>query len=449
MAYRTPPPSGSRTPPQRPRPARHGPLRDERISSTFNLANWLEIPTAVDLPPVGEFPPGWLDERRQTLDEEMRPEKRGEPNHSRLCLVKLRVDLLTKGYVDLPKPYVDHTRPFRVSAHGQTMDITGELDTECFILEANDGLDRFLPEAELFDIDVTVIDWTPVPVPARWHVDMSCDSRSLPQEQLTSDDLHLQAPLMPVINLGHLTLQPETRSRMVEDIAKACHDLGYFQVINHGISQSVMDRAVEAASDFFKLPSETKQEEDMGKFSAEVRRVALQLMEAILEGLGLGKHYQHEEFERGLQLLQVNCYPKEPEGESAIGLAPHSDHGFLTILLASCPGLEVLDRSTNTWRVVQQPRHVLHVHVGDLMEVLSNGRIKTVVHRAVLNPGEARISMASIHSFVMHEKVPVAKELVDEQDPEKYKESSFSDFLDYVTSNVDKKRMSFLDSLRM
>ncbi|XP_020159574.1 flavanone 3-dioxygenase 3 isoform X1 [Aegilops tauschii subsp. strangulata] len=326
---------------------------------------------------------------------------------------------------------------------------------------------------------------------------MSCDSRSTPQEQLRSDKVHPPVPPMPVINLGHLTLEPETRSRVVEDIANACHDLGYFQVINHGISQSVMDRAVEAASEFFKLPSETKQEfasddirrpvrygtsskdgtrpsrtflkhyahplsewmkywpekpptyrEDMGKFSAGVRRVALELMEAILEGLGLGKHYQHEEFENGLQLLQVNCYPKEPEGESAIGLAPHSDHGFLTILLASCPGLEVLDRSSDTWRVVQQPRHALHVHVGDCMEVLSNGRVKTAVHRAVLNHGEARISMASIHSFAMHEKVSVAKELVDEQDPEKYKESSFSDFLDYLMSNADKKRMSFLESLR-
>uniref|UniRef100_A0A453D3I1 Isopenicillin N synthase-like Fe(2+) 2OG dioxygenase domain-containing protein n=1 Tax=Aegilops tauschii subsp. strangulata TaxID=200361 RepID=A0A453D3I1_AEGTS len=87
------------------------------------------------------------------------------------------------------------------------------------------------------------------------------------------------------------------------------------------------------------------------------------------------------------------------------------------ILLASCPGLEVLDRSSDTWRVVQQPRHALHVHVGDCMEVLSNGRVKTAVHRAVLNHGEARISMASIHSFAMHEKVSVAKELVDEQDP--------------------------------
>ncbi|EMS49111.1 hypothetical protein TRIUR3_11248 [Triticum urartu] len=82
---------------------------DKRISSAFNLGSWLEIHTAEDLPPNGEFPPGWLEERRRMLDEEMRPEKRGEPNHSRFHLAKMRVDLLTKGYVEIPKPYVDYT----------------------------------------------------------------------------------------------------------------------------------------------------------------------------------------------------------------------------------------------------------------------------------------------------------------------------------------------------
>lgn len=57
---------------------------------------------------------------------------------------------------------------------------------------------------------------------------MSDDSRTVPQEQLPSDDLH--PPPMPVINLGHLNLDPATRARVVEDIAKACRHLGYFQV---------------------------------------------------------------------------------------------------------------------------------------------------------------------------------------------------------------------------
>uniref|UniRef100_A0A453DBX2 Fe2OG dioxygenase domain-containing protein n=1 Tax=Aegilops tauschii subsp. strangulata TaxID=200361 RepID=A0A453DBX2_AEGTS len=192
----------------------------------------------------------------------------------------------------------------------------------------------------------------------------------------------------------------------------------------------------------------TESRDCMGNFAVEVRRVALQLMGAILEGLGLGKDYEHDKFEEGLQLLSVNRYPKESEGDSTIGLAAHSDYGFLTILLASSQGLEVVDRNSDSWKVVPQLPHALHVHVGDPMEVLSNGKIKTVVHRAVLNPKEARVSIASIHGFALDEKVSSAKELVNEQNPEKYNESSFSDFLDHLTSNMDKKPRNFLESLR-
>ncbi|CAN6250562.1 unnamed protein product [Urochloa humidicola] len=325
---------------------------------------------------------------------------------------------------------------------------------------------------------------------------MSDLSRTVPQKQLPSENLH---PLpMPVINLGHLSLDSVTRSRVINDITKACRDLGCFQVINHRISQSVMDCAVKAASDFFELPSEAKEEfssedlrqpvrydtsskdsismsraflkhyahplsdwiqywpqqppiyrEYMGKYAAEVRRVALQLMEAILEGLGLGKEYLDEKFQEGSQLLSVNCYPKASQVATTIGLAPHSDYGFLTILLTSCRGLEVVDHSSNIWKTVQQLPHALHVHIGDHMEVLSNGRMKTVVHRALLNPEEARISIASIHGFALHQKVTCAKELVDEENPPKYKESSFSDFLDHLATNMDNKHRNFLDSLRM
>jgi hypothetical protein len=35
---------------------------------------------------------------------------------------------------------------------------------------------------------------------------------------------------MPVINLGHLSLDSATRSSVVNEIAKACRDVGYFQV---------------------------------------------------------------------------------------------------------------------------------------------------------------------------------------------------------------------------
>ncbi|TVU21817.1 hypothetical protein EJB05_31484, partial [Eragrostis curvula] len=214
---------------------------------------------------------------------------------------------------------------------------------------------------------------------ACYVTNMSDLSRTVHEEQLPLEDL--QPVPTPVINLGHLSLlDSKTRSRVIDDIAKACRDLGYFQVINHGINQSVMDNAVKAASAFFKLPNETKEE-----FASDDLRQ---------------------------------------------------------------PGLEVANRSSNSWKMVQQLPHALHVHIGDNMEVLSNGRIKTVVHRAVLNPKEGRISIASIHGFALHENVTCAKEFVDEQNPQKYKESSFTDFLDHLTANMDNKHRNFLESLR-
>jgi hypothetical protein len=59
---------------------------------------------------------------------------------------------------------------------------------------------------------------------------MSDLSRTVPQEQLVSQDLQHLSPT-PVINLGHLSLDDSvTRSGVINQIARACHDLGYFQV---------------------------------------------------------------------------------------------------------------------------------------------------------------------------------------------------------------------------
>lgn len=75
---------------------------------------------------------------------------------------------------------------------------------------------------------------------------MSSSSRTVPQEQLPSADLHPRP--MPVVNLGHLSLDSTARSGVINDIAKACRDLGYFQVCF-----STKDRAVSFFFSFLSL----------------------------------------------------------------------------------------------------------------------------------------------------------------------------------------------------
>lgn len=188
----------------------------------------------------------------------------------------------------------------------------------------------------------------------------------------------------------------------------------------------------------------------MGTYAMEARRVALQLMDAILESLGLGQAYMNDKLAEGMQVMTVNNYEKSPQmTDSMLGLAPHSDYGCITILLQSCEGLQILDKNSSTWKGVQvEFPNALHVHIGDYLEVLSNGRYKSVVHRVILDC-EKRMSVASIHGLGMDEEVTVARELVDEQHPKGYKESSFRDFLTYISRNDFTTGSSFIDSLRI
>lgn len=183
--------------------------------------------------------------------------------------------------------------------------------------------------------------------------------------------------------------------------------------------------------------------ENMGKYCNEVRKLALELTGAITESLGLSKKYLGNKMDEGMQVMAVNCYPPCPEPGLALGLPPHSDYSCLTIVLQNTPGLEILGTEDGAWRTVPEIHGALQVHIGDHFEVMSNARYKSVVHRATLNSEKTRISLASLHSLGMDEKMEVAKELVDEQHPKGYNESSFKDFLNFLSRNDISERNSF------
>ena len=187
----------------------------------------------------------------------------------------------------------------------------------------------------------------------------------------------------------------------------------------------------------------------MGKYATDVRKLALELTAAITESLAIGPTYLNNKMEEGMQVMAINCYPACPKPELALGLPPHSDYSCFTILLQSCQGLEIMDRNDGTWRVVLKLDSALQVHVGDHLEVLSNGLYKSVVHRAALNTERTRISIASLHSLGMDEKMETAKELIDEQHRKNYKESSFRDFLNFLSANDIAEGKSFIQTLKI
>ncbi|KAB2596474.1 2'-deoxymugineic-acid 2'-dioxygenase [Pyrus ussuriensis x Pyrus communis] len=306
---------------------------------------------------------------------------------------------------------------------------------------------------------------------------------------------------VPTIDLGRLKQGPDERALVIGEVRTACRQLGFFHIVNHGIRQTVLDEALSSATEFFKLPVSEKAKfmsndvhspvrygtslkdgldkvqfwrvflkhyahpladwikywpnnpsnyrETMGKYCSEVKKLSMEITEAITESLGIGPTYISKKMEDGMQVITVNCYPPCPNPEIALGLPPHSDYSCLTILLQSGPGLELMHTGDNKWKQVPQLHGALQVHVGDHFEVLSNGLYKSVVHRATLNRDRTRICIASLHSLGLEEKMGTAKELVSEENPGRYKESSFNDFLNFLDNNGLAEGKSFSNTLKV
>ena len=97
-----------------------------------------------------------------------------------------------------------------------------------------------------------------------------------------------------------------------------------------------------------------------------------------MESLGLDQKDENDEnggeedsikFEDGSQLIVVNCYPSCPEPELTLGMPPHSDYGFLTLLLQDeVEGLQI--QHEGKWVTVEPRPNSFVVNVGDHLEVI-------------------------------------------------------------------------------
>ncbi|TYH04021.1 hypothetical protein ES288_A09G266300v1 [Gossypium darwinii] len=126
------------------------------------------------------------------------------------------------------------------------------------------------------------------------------------------------------------------------------------------------------------------------------------------------------------------------------GVRKHADAGILTVLLQNhIGGLQVLH--DDQWFDVHPIRGGLVINVGDLLQVLSNEKFKSVKHRAISNHVGPRISVPcffSGHASLLDKPFGPIKDLQSEANPPRYKEFLLNEyFAKFFSSSLDDDKL--------
>nr|BBA27023.1 flavonol synthase [Cyclamen purpurascens] len=286
---------------------------------------------------------------------------------------------------------------------------------------------------------------------------------------------------VPTIDLAH-----SDEVHVVNLVAEAGREWGLFQVVNHGIPNEVISDLQRVGKYFFELPLEEKelcaksgeggsiegygtklQKEVEGKkgwvdhlfhkiwppsvinykfwpknppsyreanevYAEHLRKVSRKLFKWLT--LGLGPEFEGHELEEAaggddlVYQMKINYYPPCPRPDLALGVPAHTDMSTLTILVPNeVPGLQVF--KDERWYDVKYIPNALVVHIGDQIEILSNGKYKAVFHRSTVNKVSTRMSWPVFLEPPLEFEVGPLPKLVNDQNPAKFKTKKFKDYL--------------------
>jgi isopenicillin N synthase-like dioxygenase len=279
---------------------------------------------------------------------------------------------------------------------------------------------------------------------------------------MRAQDPSMPDPAIPVLDLTRFLGGGHDRRDFVERMGAALEETGFFALAEHGIERELIERAYGAAEAFFELPEAVKRRyEDpllkgqrgftrfgrehakdhpapdlkefwhvgrelppdhplaavyptnlwpeevpdfrpaLGELYRRLDACAAQLLEAVGLYLREPRERIRDTARDGNTILRVIHYPPVPPDADPASLraAPHEDINLITLLCeATAPGLELLRRD-GTWLPIQAPPGQIIVDAGDMLQNLTNGRLRSTTHR-VTNPESDRQRRLSMPFFV-------------------------------------------------
>lgn len=256
---------------------------------------------------------------------------------------------------------------------------------------------------------------------------------------------------IPGVDLSQFTEgTPERKQKFVQQLGKAYEEIGFVAVRNHLVPDELVDRLYRVVKAFFDLPEPVKKKYEVagiagqrgytpfgrehaknsnagdlkefwhfGQYhlrpgdapntyppnvsvpevkdfdkTGEEAFLALEstgryMLRAIALYLGLDEFYFDDKIEGGNSILRPIHYPPiTAEPRSAVRAGQHEDINLITLLIgASAEGLQVLNKKGEWVDITALPDHIV-VNVGDMLERLTNGKLRSTTHRVVNPPRE-------------------------------------------------------------
>ena len=180
----------------------------------------------------------------------------------------------------------------------------------------------------------------------------------------------------------------------------------------------------------------------------KLENIGINLLRAIAVYLNLDEHYFDDKVHNGNSILRtLHYFPIEnPDAvpADAVRAGAHEDINLITLLIgASADGLEVLTR-TGEWYPVKAHGEDLVVNVGDMLQRLTNNKLKSTTHRVVNPPRELmKFSRFSV-PFFLHPKSDMdltsLPSTIDAENPKAFSDMTAGEYLDERLREIGLKK---------
>lgn len=180
----------------------------------------------------------------------------------------------------------------------------------------------------------------------------------------------------------------------------------------------------------------------------QLERTGVEMLRAIAIYLDLEPDYFDQKVKNGNSILRpIHYYPIEnPEEvpEDAVRAAEHGDINLITLLMgASAEGLQVLRRDGKWIPITAMPDQLV-VNVGDMLERLTNKKLKSTIHRVINPPKEYMKTSRFSIPFFMHPRSEMNLNCLDncinEDNPKQFEDITAGAFLNQRLAEIGLKK---------